>query len=68
MLIKGNIDSVNTLLNDNDDVIRQDLLTRIQTGMSYRGFILSTACSIAPGVKAERVRMITQMAKKYGVY
>ena len=68
MFIKGNIDSVNTLLKANDAVIRQDILNRIQTGMSYRGFILSTACSIAPGVKAERVRMITEMTRQYGNY
>jgi len=68
MFIKGNIDSVNTLLKANDDQIRQDIFNRLQTGMRYRGFILSTACSIAPGVKAEKVRMITQMAEKYGVY
>ncbi|MEN8231035.1 MAG: uroporphyrinogen decarboxylase family protein, partial [Bacteroidota bacterium] len=45
MFIKGNIDSVNTLLNGTELTIREDVVNRIQIGMKNRGFILSTACS-----------------------
>ena len=68
MFIKGNIDSVNVLLEASDDDLQQDILSRLKTGMKYKGFILSTACSIAPNVKTQRIQLITEIAKKYGQY
>ena len=68
VFIKGNIDSVNVLLEASDDDLQQDILSRLKTGMKYKGFILSTACSIAPNVKTQRIQLITEIAKKYGQY
>jgi uroporphyrinogen-III decarboxylase len=68
MFIKGNVDSVNTLLFGDDEKVHEDILSRIRTGMRNKGFILSTACSIAPKVPAERIRKLTDMAETYGVY
>lgn len=37
-------------------------------GMPGGGYILSTACSVAPGVKPEILRQLVPLAEKYGVY
>ena len=61
LFIKGNIDSVNTLLYADDEKARADILQIIETGEKNKGFILSTACSIAPKVTMERIRMLSQL-------
>jgi len=68
MFIKGNVDSVNTLLNGSDEKIINDISERIKTGMKNKGFILSTACSIAPKVKKENVQILAKIADKIGNY
>lgn len=64
--IKGNIDSVNTLLNSTDEEIILDVKKRIEVGKSINGFILSTACSIAPPVKKEKILLIRKIVDMYG--
>ena len=49
--IKGNLDSVNLLLNGDKEEIISDVKKRIEIGSRNGGFILSTACSIAPNTK-----------------
>ena len=68
MFIKGNIDSVNTLLQGSEEDLFKDVKERIEIGKAGRGFILSTACSIAPRVKHERVQLLTRLAEEYGTY
>jgi len=68
MFIKGNIDSVNTLLEGSEEQITEDVKQRIECGMKNNGFILSTACSIAPKVAEENVQMLSRLAKKFGQY
>jgi uroporphyrinogen-III decarboxylase len=68
LFIKGNIDSVNTLLYKPPVAIRRDVEAILRTGMRARGFILSTACSIAPGVPEEHVRIIADVAAALGHY
>ena len=69
MFIKGNIDSVNTLLSDDEEKVRSDVMKIIETGKSLgKGFILSTACSIAPLVTKERILMLSEMIEEYGRY
>lgn len=69
LFIKGNIDSINTLLNADDKKAEADVKLIIETGKTKgKGFILSTACSIAPLVTKERLLMLSQMVKKYGQY
>jgi hypothetical protein len=59
--IKGNIDSVNLLLNGTEDEIISDISNRIEIGSKDSGFILSTACSIAPNVKKENIKLIKKI-------
>ena len=69
LFIKGNIDSVNTLLYADDSKAEADVKKIIETGKNRgKGFILSTACSIAPMVTKERLLMLSQMIDKYGKY
>ena len=56
--IKGNIDSVNTLSSENQEVIIEDVKKRLAIGKRNTGFILSTACSIAPKVKKENIQLL----------
>ncbi len=69
LFIKGNIDSVNSLLYAGDEKAEIDVHKIIETGKTKgKGFILSTACSIAPMVTKERLLMLSQMVDKYGKY
>lgn len=66
--IKGNIDPVNTMLLGSKEEIQKDVQTRIEIGKKNGGYILSTACSIAPSTPPENIEMLIQLSKKYGTY
>ncbi len=69
LFIKGNIDSVHTLLYGDDEKVVSDVRRIIEIGKSKgKGFILSTACSIAPMVTKERLLLLSQLIDKYGIY
>ncbi len=69
LFIKGNIDSVNTLLYAGDEKAERDVRKIIETGKNKgRGFILSTACSIAPMVARERLLMLSSLIREDGYY
>jgi len=68
MFIKGNIDPVNTLFNGTEDSISTDVRNRLHTGMQNPGFILSSACSIAPKTPPENILLLRQLIEKYGYY
>jgi len=63
VFIKGNVDSVNTLLKRQPAQIETDVRRTIAMGAPGGGFILSTACSIAPGVPTEHVRVLAVVAR-----
>lgn len=64
--IKGNVDSVNTLLIGNPETILADARERIQVGKEGGGFILSTACSVAPRVKREHLSLLREAVEQWG--
>jgi len=66
--IKGNIDPVNILLAGTADAVRQDALRRLATGKPGGGYILSTACSIAPLTRKENVEILARAAADAGRY
>ena len=68
MFIKGNIDSVYSLLYADDAKAESDVLNIIETGRRGDGFILSTACSIAPMVTKERILMLSRLVSRAGIY
>jgi uroporphyrinogen-III decarboxylase len=66
--IKGNIDSVHLLLEGTDDEVERDVRERLLVGKEGGGFILSTACSVAPRVRGKRLSDLSAQAEKWGVY
>ena len=66
--IKGNIDPVNVLLAGTAESVRRDALDRLETGKPGGGYILSTACSIAPRTRRENVQLLAQAAADGGRY
>lgn len=64
--IKGNIDSVNTLLHGTKETIKEDAGRRIEVGKEGGGFILSTACSVAPHVEREKLLLLREAVEKWG--
>lgn len=68
VFIKGNIDPVNTLLYGDKKQIEKDVRWRLKTGKGGGGYILSSACSIAPNTPPENIQLISELAEKYGAY
>lgn len=66
--IKGNIDSVNTLLRGDLAVIDEDLMNRLEWGGPDGGYILSTACSVAPRVAPEKLMRLAALCEECGRY
>jgi uroporphyrinogen decarboxylase len=64
--IKGNLDSVNLLLNSSEDEIRKQLKRTIEISKETPGFILSTACSIAPNARKENILLLSKAVEKWG--
>jgi hypothetical protein len=66
IFIKGNVDSVNTLLAKKPEAIQVDANHRLTIGSQGKGFILSTACSVAPHVPPENVLALVEAARRFG--
>lgn len=66
--IKGNIDPVNTLLNGSRDVVVQDARYRLTVGKPKGGYILSTACSVAPKTPPENIAALYETVLTHGSY
>jgi len=68
IFLKGNLDSVNILLQASDDEVEEVVKNTIQAGKNNGGYILSSACSISRDVNPERIKSISKMIDKYGQY
>jgi uroporphyrinogen-III decarboxylase len=68
IFIKGNIDPINVLLQGNVEDVKRDAAHRIEVGKTGGGYILSTACSIAPYTKRENILALTDVAEEVGQY
>ncbi len=66
--IKGNIDPVNTLLYGTKDQVRNDVEWRVKVGKPNGGYILSSACSIAPKTPPENIKILAELAEEIGRY
>jgi len=65
---KGNLDAVNEMLNADEKTFEQAVKDRLKIGKPGSGYILSSACSVAPHVKPERLKTLAALAKKFGKY
>lgn len=68
LFLKGNIDPVNTLLRGTPDQCRQDARRRIEIAAPGGGYVLSTACSVAPRTPPENIRALVEAAERWGWY
>ncbi|MGB3860483.1 MAG: uroporphyrinogen decarboxylase family protein [Candidatus Aminicenantaceae bacterium] len=68
VFIKGNIDPINVLVQGSVEDVKKDAAHRIEIGKTGGGFILSTACSIAPYTKRENVQVLTDVSEEVGQY
>ncbi len=66
--IKGNIDPVNTLLKGNLEQVKADVRRRLEIGKPGGGYILSSACSVAPHTPPENIELLAQLAEEFGGY
>jgi hypothetical protein len=66
--IKGNIDPINTLLRGDLDHVRKDVEWRLSVGKIGGGYILSSACSVAPHTPPENIELLAQLAEEFGSY
>jgi Uroporphyrinogen decarboxylase (URO-D) len=64
--IKGNIDPVNQLWHGSRESIAADAMDRIMMGKARGGFILSTACSIAPATPRDHVLVLREAVERWG--
>lgn len=65
IFFKGNIDSVNVLLFGTPESIREATRQCLEVGAPGGGYILSTACSVAPGVPPENIRVMVETVRQF---
>ena len=66
VFLKGNIDPVNILLRGGERDVERDALRRLAEGKPGGGYILSTACSIAPRTPPRNIAQLEPLAEKWG--
>jgi uroporphyrinogen-III decarboxylase len=68
IFIKGNIDPVNTLLRGSADTIRRDVTYTLESaGHDMPGFILSSACSVAPPAPPDNLKLMVDLCRQFKV-
>ncbi len=65
---KGNLDAVNEMLGATDAAFERAVEERLRIGQPGSGYILSSACSVAPHARPERLRRLTALAEELGGY
>jgi len=65
---KGNLDAVNEMLRADDAAFERAVRRRLEVGMPGSGYILSSACSVAPHVRPDRLLRMVELADRYGRY
>jgi uroporphyrinogen-III decarboxylase len=65
---KGNLDAVNEMLYADEARFDSAVIERIEKGMPGGGYILSSACSVAPHAKPQRLNRLVEFAERYGKY
>jgi hypothetical protein len=66
--IKGNMNAVELLQATTAEQVIAHASDRIRTGMPGGGYILSTACSVAPRVEPWKLELLTPLAEQIGRY
>ncbi len=67
LFIKGNMNAVEILTDDRERMF-QRAREAVEVGKPGGGYILSTACSVAPHVEPWKLEMLVDIAEEYGRY
>jgi uroporphyrinogen-III decarboxylase len=67
MFIKGNLNSV-AMLTDNREQLTDRAVSALENGKPNGGYILSTACSVAPRVEPWKLELLVDLAEHQGRY
>ena len=62
---KGNLDAVNEMLRADDAAFEAAVLDRLRIGAPGGGYILSSACSVAPAVRPARLQRMVALAEQH---
>jgi MtaA/CmuA family methyltransferase len=66
IFIKGNMDPVNTLLRGTTEKVKHDVRDILETaGHSMGGFILSSACSVAPPAPPDNIKRAVDLCRNF---
>jgi uroporphyrinogen-III decarboxylase len=65
LFIKGNIDPVNTLLRGDADQVRKDVTGVLEATRDMPGFILSSACSVAPPAPPDNLKLMVELCQNF---
>ena len=66
IFIKGNMDPVNTLLRGNKEKVQHDVSQIMETaGHSMGGFMLSSACSVAPPTPPDNIKRAVEICRNF---
>jgi uroporphyrinogen-III decarboxylase len=68
VFLKGNVDSVHTLLRKDRAACEEDLRRTLAAGKPGGAYIFSTACSVAPRVEPDRLMLFRELAEREGRY
>jgi len=68
LFLKGNMNSVSMLEYTTKEEVIDEASERIQIGKPGGGYILSSACSIAPHVEPWKIELLTPLAEEIGQY
>jgi len=68
VFIKGNMNAVELLAYKTPEQVIEHASERIRIGMPGGGYILSTACSVAPRVEPWKLELLTPLAEAIGRY
>ncbi len=66
--LKGNLDAVNTLLQGTREQVAAAARQRIAVAAPGGGYILSSACSVAPHTPPENIAVLREVAEEFGRY
>ena len=68
VFIKGNMNAVELLAAKTKEAVIAHATDRLLTGMPGGGYILSTACSVAPRMEPWKLELLVPLAEKLGRY
>jgi len=66
--LKGNLDSVSEMLHADNQTFENAVKGRLRVGKPGSGYILSSACSVAPHVRPEMLKRLAELSHEFGCY